>query len=385
MEVQTTKKKCVSCLPEEMLEQILVRLPASTLLRCRRVCKKWNSIIRDPQFIMAHLQQAPRCPLIFFPRESRSKKLYPSEAILFDEDWAPSNWNASVIEPDDLLSASCNGLVCLYSDKTTIKIANVATGEFLHLAKPVTKEYKVIRFPCERRSFPVGNVNFIQVYTLGDDKWRNVRSPKAQILDYEIRPGVINVGGAMYWLVDDKESSWGCTVVSFDLNEEHFEWIRMPNHNDLYRTGVFVVKLEIWTLDNKIDQSWSRKYNIQLPSLHVRIPNHFFIYGDKIAIYDCHRNMYFHKLMGQSIEIEDSKMVKLLNYGSRFDTMLQSYVHVKSLVGLHAYSRAGNGIVRRPKQLEAWGLKKWEKWTLDLSSLMKRWINIHQFEHLITV
>ncbi|KAF8694783.1 hypothetical protein HU200_037874 [Digitaria exilis] len=186
---------------------------------------------------------------MFFPRESRSKKLYPSEAILFDEDWAPSSWNASVIEPDDLLSASCNGLVCLYSDKTTIKIANLATGEFLHLAKPekklkgdhyrfynfgfhpVTKEYKVIRFPCERRSFPVGSVNFIQVYTLGDDKWRNVRSPKAQTLDYEMRPGVINVGGAMYWLVDDKESSWGCTVVSFDLNEEHFEWIRMPTIN----------------------------------------------------------------------------------------------------------------------------------------------------------
>ncbi|CAN6174715.1 unnamed protein product [Urochloa humidicola] len=413
-----------------MIEQILVRLPASTLLRCRHICKQWNRIIRDPQFIMAHLQKAPRCPLMFSHRETCSKKLYPSEAILFDETWVPSRWNVPVIEPDDFLCASCNGLVCLYSDKTTIKIANLATGEFLHVEKPdkklkgdhycfynfgfdpVTKEYKVIHFPCERSTFPVGRVNDIQVYTLGDEKWRCVGSPKTQILDYTRYSGVINVDGAMYWLTEDKESTWGCTAVSFDLYEEHFEWIRMPTVNlassgsgsccmfwitevdgkvsvatdqtSFYSTRGFVGKLEFWTLDSKINQNWSRKYRIQYPAVDIEFPRHFFIHGDRIVMYDLNRNMYCQKLLGQSIEIEQSKMVKLLNYSPHSHSNMQSYVHVKSLVGLDAYSRAGNGIVRRPKLCEGWRLKKWEKWTLELLSLQKHWRSIHQYEHLIT-
>jgi F-box interacting protein len=427
MEVQTARKKYIACLPEEMIEQIFVKLPASTLLRCRRVCKIWNNIIRDPQFIMAHLQQAPRCPLMFSHRETCLKKLLPSEAVLFDESWAPSRWNVPVIEPDDYLCASCNGLVCLYSDKTTIKIANLATGEFLHFEKPdkkskgdhyyfynfgfhpVTKEYKVIHFPCERSTLPVGNINAIQVYTLGDNKWRNVTSPKAQTLNFIRFSGLVNVDGAMYWIIEDKETSWGITVVSFDLYKEHFEWIQMPtvklatsggyfwitevagkvsvvtDQNIFYETGGFVGKLEIWTLDNKIDQIWSRKYSIQFPPVEIGFPKHFFIHGDKIVVYDLNRNIYFQKLMGQSIEIEQSKMVKVLNYSPHSYINIRSYVHVKSLVRLDAYITAGNGIVRRPKQCEGWGLKKWEKWTLELSSLQKYWRSIHQLEHSITV
>ncbi|OEL33028.1 hypothetical protein BAE44_0005953 [Dichanthelium oligosanthes] len=268
---------------------------------------------------------------MFSQRASCSKKLYPSETILFDEAWAPSRWNVPVIEPDNFLCASCNGLVCLYSDKTTIKIANLATGEFLHLAKPdrrlkgdrycfynfgfrpVTKEYKVIHFPCERSTFPVGSVNVIQVYTLGDDKWRNITE----------------VGG----------------MVSFATAQE------------IFNTGREIVgKLEIWTLDNKVDQNWSQKYNIQFPSVAIEVPRHFFIHGDKIVIYDRDRNMYCQKSMGCSIEIEQSKMVKLLNYSPRLDSNMQSYIHVKSLGGLNAYRRAG--IARMPKQREGLELKE---------------------------
>ncbi|CAN6167370.1 unnamed protein product [Urochloa humidicola] len=216
----------------------------------------------------------------------------------------------------------------------------------------------------------------------------------------------------MYWLTQDKESTWGCTAVSFDLYEEHFEWIRMPTVNlassgsgsccmfwitevdgkvsvatdqtSFYSTRGFVGKLEFWTLDSKINQNWSRKYRIQYPAVDIEFPRHIFIHGDKIVMYDLNRNMYCQKLLGQSIEIEQSKMVKLLNYSPHSHSNMQSYVHVKSLVGLDAYSRAGNGIVRRPKQCEGWRLKKWEKWTLELLSLQKHWSSIHQYEHLIT-
>ncbi|RCV12139.1 hypothetical protein SETIT_2G245400v2 [Setaria italica] len=337
MEVQARKKQCITLLPEDMIELILVWLPANTLTRHRIVCKQWNRIIQDPQFIMAHLQRAPHRPLLFYNRASISNKLYPSEAILFDEAWSPSRWNVPVIEPDDFLCASCNGLVLLYSDKSTIKIANLATGKCLHIAKPVTKEYKVIHILCEKVHAYGDKFDIIQVYTLGEDKWRDIRVPEVQSLYDMERSGVVIVDGAMYWLNGKKENKWGRAVVSFDLSEERFEWIQLPNNADLENSPRGLVgKLQIWTLDNKIDQSWSQKYIIQLSS--VNIPRLYFIHGGKIVVYDHGRNLYYHELIGQNVRIEQRKMMKLLNYGPRWRRSMQSYKHVESLVRLDAFS-----------------------------------------------
>ncbi|CAL5063832.1 unnamed protein product [Urochloa decumbens] len=402
MEVQTGKKcQWVPSLPDEMIELIFVRLPVSTLLRCRRVCKQWRLILQDPQFITTHLQvqRTPRCPLLFSHRESASKRLYPSEAILFDEAWSPSRWDVPVIEPDDFLSACCNGLACLYSERSTIKIANLLLL------------YKAIHFLGERELFSIDTFIVIQVYTLGDDKWRDLRAPKSQRLDCIDYFGVLNVDGAMYWLTEDKWKSWRRSVVSFDLSEERFEWIQMPiadpDHADhstnqsrmywitevdgkvcvataqhsMYSAIGFVGNLEIWTLENKANQSWRQKCTIQFSSVDICIPRPHFIHGDKIILYGQDRNVYYQKLMGQNIKIEKRKMVKLLNYSPRWYSNMQSLMYVKSLVRLDVYSRGG--ALNKPKRREGWKLKKWENWMLELWVLEKLWRRIYELEHSI--
>jgi hypothetical protein len=101
----------------------------------------WCIIIRDSQFAMAHLEHVPPCTLLFSPNDSISGRLCPSDAVIFDEAWSPSAWAAPVIGPDDLLCGTCNGLLCLHTPTSTLKIANLATGESLHLKKP-TKSLK---------------------------------------------------------------------------------------------------------------------------------------------------------------------------------------------------------------------------------------------------
>lgn len=108
----------------------------STLLMCVRVCKHWHSFIWDPQFVALHLQCAPSYALLFFPRGLVSGEPHPSDAVLIDEAWSPSTYAVPVIGPDDFLFGSCNGLLGLYTKTSTIKIANLATGECLHLEKP---------------------------------------------------------------------------------------------------------------------------------------------------------------------------------------------------------------------------------------------------------
>jgi hypothetical protein len=38
-------------LSDEMIVEILVRLPVKFLLRCRAVCKAWRAIVNDPLFV----------------------------------------------------------------------------------------------------------------------------------------------------------------------------------------------------------------------------------------------------------------------------------------------------------------------------------------------
>lgn len=137
---QRDEECIINGLPGELIERIFLKLPVSTLLTCTGVCEQWYKIIRDPQFVTSHFQDASRCALLFFPQESGEP--YPADAILIDEAWSPSTYAVPVIGPDDFLCGSCNGLLCLYTKSSTLKIANFATGECLHLEKPVRKEFE---------------------------------------------------------------------------------------------------------------------------------------------------------------------------------------------------------------------------------------------------
>ncbi|XAR49259.1 hypothetical protein NMG60_11032388 [Bertholletia excelsa] len=45
-------------LPSEILTEILSRLPVKTLIRFTSVCKSWYCLIKDPSFIMTHLNHS---------------------------------------------------------------------------------------------------------------------------------------------------------------------------------------------------------------------------------------------------------------------------------------------------------------------------------------
>lgn len=193
---QKKDESIINSLPSDLIKKIFLTLPVSTLLRCAQVCKQWCKTVRDPTFVATHLQQAPTCTLLFSRQESVSKRLYPSDAIIFDEAWSKSAWAVPVIGPDDFICGSCNVLLCLYTKSSTIKIANFATGECLHLEKPiknlkgdpfshysfglhpVTKEYNVTHFLGDSGTHSQGSFSVIQVYTLDSEKWRDVSLQK---------------------------------------------------------------------------------------------------------------------------------------------------------------------------------------------------------------
>ncbi|CAN6171291.1 unnamed protein product [Urochloa humidicola] len=52
-----------SSLPEDVLYEILLRLPSKDLCRLRAVCRPWRSLLSDPHFIAAHQACHPE-PLV---------------------------------------------------------------------------------------------------------------------------------------------------------------------------------------------------------------------------------------------------------------------------------------------------------------------------------
>lgn len=46
-------------LPEDVIIEILLRLPVNSLLKFKSVCRNWYSLIKSPNFIRKHMNHRP--------------------------------------------------------------------------------------------------------------------------------------------------------------------------------------------------------------------------------------------------------------------------------------------------------------------------------------
>ncbi|XP_074335997.1 F-box/kelch-repeat protein At3g23880-like [Apium graveolens] len=131
-------------IPEDIIFKILLLLPAKSLLRFTAVCKLWQSIISNPQFIYTHLAN------------SRNKQA--RVGILATR--VDSCSSIDIIDHEELITkiplppqchrmiryartSSCNGLVCLDNGNSDI----------LHVWNPLTRQFKKISIPKGECSF----------------------------------------------------------------------------------------------------------------------------------------------------------------------------------------------------------------------------------------
>jgi F-box interacting protein len=268
----------------------------------------------------------------------------------------------------------------------------------------VTEEYKVTHFLADsvegRSSYK--HFSVIQVYTLGDEKWRDIPTPEALSLDSVRYSGVVNVDGTMYWLTQDKRVSWRHAVMSFDLSDESFTMIQLPAdyfgprclwirdidgklcivtaQTSRYDYKILLGELHIWTLDNPVEQRWSKKYNIKNPPNYIPGP-HFGHRGRILTQSSIRISSY--ELIGEHFDTSFSKTEELLDLSPRRLYNMQSYICVKSLVRLDPYKKVG--IVRKPKQQLGWQSKKWEAWENERREVEKLRTNVHKEEHDLSV
>ncbi|XP_012069483.1 F-box/kelch-repeat protein At3g06240 isoform X4 [Jatropha curcas] len=171
-------------LPQEVIQEILLRLPVKSLCRFRCISKSWLSRISSPQFAKAHLDIALRSNILYSQRQRlifSSGNLYSVEyesicntngrdiavvtldyplkekangrddvlddsrgndlvyyKVSEDEDENPvivkvdAKFSSKVTKLDDIwveIFGSCNGLVCIAPEEDTLFLFNPSTGE----------------------------------------------------------------------------------------------------------------------------------------------------------------------------------------------------------------------------------------------------------------
>lgn len=258
-------------LPEDILREILLRLPVRSLLSCQCVCKSFNILTRNPNFMATHVKRASTsntttfCSVFLYGSDEIQDR---NDHLLLEnsDDSVSSSFvrRSNPVSCDISIVGSCNGLFCAKFETPGDEngghflIWNPTTRENRYVLKPrvnasrnshtvalafgytsKTNDYKVVRivshFDLEK---PLVKV---QVYNMSTDDWSiydvttlpchepdlvppNVNSPL--ILSGISSPYFIrSINQAFHWLAEGPgvEDRLSKSVVSFDLEEEQLK------------------------------------------------------------------------------------------------------------------------------------------------------------------
>ncbi|KNA04838.1 hypothetical protein SOVF_195960 [Spinacia oleracea] len=238
----------MSSIPVDVITDILLRLPAKSLLRFKSVCKLWYHIIEGTDFIKHHFQQSNNLHLVY-----RSPVLYMSDFDSFDNtielDYPFKNLSGGVY-----VAGSCHGLLCfaMFSDPFTVFLYN-----------PTTQKHKTLPFLPRRPIFGRGNLGFgydhvsedykcvwifqvksvdemgsfnsqVMVYSLRADSWRRGAQDVPYYFDCHSGNNV-DFDGILHWSIDDNRVP--LPIVTFNLSDESFSSVPLPNFQTEMFTG----------------------------------------------------------------------------------------------------------------------------------------------------
>ncbi|CAL0308750.1 unnamed protein product [Lupinus luteus] len=249
-------------LPEELMVEILSRLPVKPLGQFCCVSKHWNSLISASDFIKYHLHRSATEFLhhrllgsdvsgigLRFSRSLRSLIDNPSPSPpLFDE-----NPQFKILYFCTMIVGSCNGLICwlnYFREKEyhNIRYLNPLTrveseSPCFHHPKGdltcftvfgfgydhVSDRYKTVAIYCD----PKAKKTIARVYTLGGENcWRKIKSfpflPRWSSASYTDRCGKF-VSGTLNWLATNPNDRGSLIVASVDIRNETCVEILLPS------------------------------------------------------------------------------------------------------------------------------------------------------------
>ncbi|KAJ9557968.1 hypothetical protein OSB04_012582 [Centaurea solstitialis] len=267
---------------DELIVEILQKLPPKSVIRFTSVSKSWFSRIVCHDFVHKHALQAAKKPQKVFIRHlTYFNKRVQSFYTLHSEDQLPLSSKHGYIGITPLefpgynfhIVGSCNGILCLFDHKIhQITLWNPSIRRTLTLPDhhsslrncssngcqaaigfgfdQVTDDYKIVKitYATYRRDL----VPESSIYTINTGVWRAIAFPDTPLNNVS---HACFVNGGLYWLVTERSNIGHCYVMSFDLSTEVFDTIPLLEPSWEY-TQLTVIKGCLAVITNEGRNSW---------------------------------------------------------------------------------------------------------------------------------
>ncbi|THG07973.1 hypothetical protein TEA_006733 [Camellia sinensis var. sinensis] len=248
--------------PDEIVVEILQRLPTKSLIQFRSVSKSWNSLITSPNFINSHLNHSltsntyknsyDNLPLLIVrqcisvpPPRTEHYKLCIDTEEAFDE-YKQLEFPFKTCRLNFFFAiGSAKGLFCFF-EQDRYFLWNPSIRKSMAMPKPTIKtsfhrhgfgfdprnnDYKVVRID---NFYPTKDepTTHIEVYSLNAGLWKMSSTainsyPDGITLGYTERFASY-LEGAVHFVANMKKSN-DPLILSFDLSDEVFQTMMLPN------------------------------------------------------------------------------------------------------------------------------------------------------------
>ncbi|KAL3508094.1 hypothetical protein ACH5RR_033476 [Cinchona calisaya] len=243
-------------LPQELITQILLYLPAKSIGRFRCVSKPWNSLLSSSYFIKSHLSlHSIHSPPNLIIVSSSDDSLFtitftPKSSSRMSREDGVSRKLKNCQGMWDSLLGSCNGLVLILDCKNCLFLMNPTTLELVKVPDfslaldtsasfsihgfgydSSSDDYKIVKLSCyDKRRVVVNKGTFVDVYSLKMKTWRRIEnSPCDHSYPHGMHSGVL-LNGAIHWLATDTSVEGSPDIVAaFGLSDEKFKHFGVPS------------------------------------------------------------------------------------------------------------------------------------------------------------
>ncbi|KAM0878249.1 hypothetical protein ACQ4PT_034994 [Festuca glaucescens] len=299
----------LAAFPEEILQEILARLPPKSVLRCRAVCRSWRRLASDTAFLLDHHGRQPKLQLISTCRTAggngyirRLEAFHLRGAEVRPVFRFPQHFGFPSRFP---VSASCDGLFVVAGyyicNPVTRQWGSLSTNPKLHIENIVglfrhqpSGEYRVLYWT--RSSLPptlpilpadVLCPNEYRVLTVGTSESRRVDCPLTQMIGALGpiicgAPVLLNGSLHVHWTM--RSAPRYHKILVFDTAAETFRHMIPPSVNPRHAMHLLdmcgrlavatskdrVTGITIFVLQDKEQDVWAFHYRIKLPVMDIR-------------------------------------------------------------------------------------------------------------------
>lgn len=243
----------VSRLPQEIIREILLYLPAKSIGQFRCVSKPWRDLLCDPEFVRNHLSrhtEGQEKLLLLSTLHSLYTLTFNSATTSGCRDGVSGKLSLLGFEdPWEKVVGSCDGLALIVNEEGIKYLINPTTLEHVKVSNSpvaldpwisfsmhgfgydsVNDDYKIVTlsyYDTDNEHEPNCADTFLDVYSSKKGSWRRLgSSPYDHAVPMDDSGKFLN--GALHWLASSKSPGYSSVIAAFNLADEGFVELPPP-------------------------------------------------------------------------------------------------------------------------------------------------------------